>query len=217
MADYFNSMIKKELLKSMGLYFVTDSRLTKKTVIDDVRSAVSIGVKIVQYREKDKCTKEMVEEARKIKEICSDRAIFLVNDRIDIALAADADGVHLGQDDMQYEIARKLIGEDKIIGLTVHNVQEAAEAEKLGADYVGISPIFATNTKSDAGKPAGIELIERVKNKISIPFTTIGGINLGNIDQVVNAGAKSAVAISAIVAKDDVKTEVKKFIQKLGR
>jgi thiamine-phosphate pyrophosphorylase len=206
--------MKKDKLKDIDLYFITDSKLTKKTILDDVKSAISGGVKIVQYREKEKPTKEMVEEALKIKKLCADDVIFLVNDRIDVALAVDADGVHLGQDDMPYETARKLLG-DKIIGLTIHNVEEAVDAEKIGADYLGVSPIFATTTKLDAGKPAGIKLIEDVKNAVNIPFTAIGGINLENIGQVAGAGAKSAVAISAIVTKDDVEKEVKKFIEKL--
>ena len=142
--------MRKEKLEDIDLYFITDSKLTKKTVLDDVKAAIAGGVKIVQYREKEKPTKEMVEEAQKIKELCGDDVIFLVNDRIDIALAVDADGVHLGNDDMPYETARKLLGEDKIIGLTIHNVEEAVEAERLGADYVGVSPIFATTTKPDA-------------------------------------------------------------------
>ena len=209
--------MKKEILKEINLYFITDSKLTKKTVLDDVEAAVKGGVKIVQYREKEKSTKDMVEEALKIKQLCGDNVILLINDRIDIALAVDADGVHIGQDDMQYDIARRLLGDDKIIGLTVHNVEEALAAERIGADYLGVSPIFATTTKLDAGKPAGIELIEKVKNAVKIPFTTIGGINYGNIDQVAGAGAKSAVAISAIITKDDVEKEVKKFISKLKK
>jgi thiamine-phosphate pyrophosphorylase len=204
--------MKKDKLRNIDLYFITDSKLTKKTVLDDVKSAIAGGVKIVQYREKEKSTKQMVEEALKIKELCDDDVIFLVNDRIDVALAADADGVHIGQDDMPYDLARKLLGNDKIIGLTIHDVDEAVNAESIGADYVGVSPIFATTTKLDAGKPAGIKLIEDVKNAIKIPFTAIGGVNLENIDQVVGAGAKSAVAISAIITKDDVEKEVKNFI-----
>src|SRR3989338_1007877 len=123
------------LFRSINLYLVTDNTLTRKTIVEDVKDAVRAGVTIVQYREKDKSTKEMVEEALLIKKICEGKAIFLVNDRIDVALAADADGVHLGQDDMPYQAARKILG-GKIIGLTAHNVLEAVSTEKLGADYV---------------------------------------------------------------------------------
>lgn len=204
-------MLKKNLNK-IGLYFITDSRLTKKSVLDDVKAAVRAGVKIIQYREKEKSTKDMVEEAKKIKDICEkNKVIFLINDRVDICLAVNADGVHLGTDDMPYSAARKLL-KDKIIGLTVHNIEEASEAEKIGADYVGVSPIFETKTKLDAGPAAGLQLIKDVKGKIRIPFVAIGGINLENLKSVLEAGAKSVVAISAIVAKDDVEGECKKFI-----
>ena len=109
---------------------MTDSGLSKKGTLSDVKEAVEAGCKIVQYREKNKSTKEMICEASEIKRICSDRAIFLVNDRIDVALAVDADGVHIGQDDMPIETARKLLGADKIIGLTVHNIDEAIRGRK---------------------------------------------------------------------------------------
>src|SRR3989338_76566 len=204
-------MLKKNLNK-IGLYFITDSRLTKKSVLDDVKAAIKAGVKIIQYREKEKNTKEMIEEARKIKEICGkSNVIFLINDRVDVCLAVNADGVHLGTDDMPYSTARKLLG-DKIIGLTVHNIKEASEAEKAGADYVGVSPIFETKTKLDAGPAAGLQLIKDVKTRVKIPFVAIGGIDLENLKSVLEAGANSIVAISAIVAKDDVEEECKKFI-----
>jgi len=130
---------------------------------------------------------------------------------VDICLAVDADGVHLGQDDMPYETARKLLG-NKIIGLTVHNVKEAVEAEKKGADYIGVSPIFETTTKKDAGRAAGVRLIEGVKKKVKQPIVAIGGINKGNVAEAIKAGADSAAAISAIVTKEDVKKEVLDFI-----
>ena len=155
-------MLKKNLNK-INLYLITDSKLTRKSVIDDAKAAVKAGVKIIQYREKEKSTKEMIEEAKKIKYICDENnVIFLINDGVDVALAVDADGVHLGTDDMPYNTARKLLKE-KIIGLTVHNVEEASEAEKIGADYVGVSPIFETKTKLDAGPAAGLQLIKDVK------------------------------------------------------
>ncbi|HZX44852.1 MAG TPA: thiamine phosphate synthase [Candidatus Nanoarchaeia archaeon] len=203
----------KPSLRDINLYLVTDNTLTRKTIVEDVKDAVRAGVTIVQYREKDKSTKEMVEEALLIKKICEGKAIFLVNDRIDVALAADADGVHLGQDDMPYQAARKILG-GKIIGLTAHNVLEAVSAEKLGADYVGVSPIFETATKKDAGIASGLRLIKEVKAATRIPIVAIGGINLDNIDSVINSGADSAAVISAITTKEDVYGECKKFIER---
>ena len=119
---------KKSLLKEIDFYLVTDSGLSRKGTLSDVKESVEAGCKIIQYREKNKSTKEMIDEAAEIKKICSGRAIFLVNDRVDVALAVDADGVHIGQYDMPIETPRKILGADKIIGLTVHNVDEAVES-----------------------------------------------------------------------------------------
>ncbi|MDD5601298.1 MAG: thiamine phosphate synthase [Actinomycetota bacterium] len=202
----------REELKNIDLYFITDSKLTKKTVIEDVKAALKAGVKIIQYREKEKNTAEMIKEAQKIAKLCKENnALFIINDRVDVALTVDADGVHLGDDDMPCHIARKILGNNKIIGLTVHNIKEAIEAERAGADYIGLSPIFETLTKSDAGMPAGLEFIKEVKEKIKIPFVAIGGINETNIEEVIRAGAKSTAIISAIVTKPDVEKECKKF------
>jgi len=203
---------KHSLLKEIDFYLVTDSGLSKKGTLSDVKEAVESGCRIVQYREKNKSTKEMIYEASEIKKICSDNAIFLVNDRIDVALAVDADGVHIGQDDMPIETARKLLGPDKIIGLSVHNSDEAIRAEKNGVDYVGVGPVFDTSTKKDAGKGIGPARIREVKNAIKIPVVAIGGINKENCNIVVESGADSLVAISAIVCSDDVKKETKIFI-----
>jgi thiamine-phosphate pyrophosphorylase len=212
-----NSSNRTSLLKEINFYLVTDSGLSKKGTLSDVKEAVEAGCRIVQYREKNKNTKEMVYEAFEIKRICGDRAIFLVNDRIDVALAVDADGVHIGQEDMPIETARKLLGKDKIIGLTVHNINEAIEAEKKGADYVGFSPIFDTLTKKDAGEGIGPERIREVKNAIKIPIVAIGGINKENCESVIRHGADSLVAISAVVCSDDVKRETKSFVEIIRR
>jgi thiamine-phosphate pyrophosphorylase len=208
---------KISLLKEIDFYLVTDSGLSKKGTLSDVRETVESGCRIVQYREKDKSTKEMVEEASEIKKICGDKAIFLVNDRIDVALAVDADGVHIGQDDMPIELAKKLLGANKIIGLSVSDTNEAIEAEKSGADYVGLGPIFNTATKKDAGKGIGPLKIREVKDAIKIPVVAIGGINKENCENVIQNGADSLVAISAVVCSDDVKRETKYFIDIIRR
>lgn len=200
-----------------GYYFITDSKLSKAGNISDVKNAVAAGVKIVQYRNKCGSTKEMCDEAAKLKKICRKKnVIFVINDRIDIALAVSSDGVHLGRDDMPYSVARKILGKNKIIGVTVHNVKEATAAEKSGADYLGASPVFSTDTKKDAGRAAGVSLIKKIKSRISgtIPVVAIGGINLSNAKGVVGSGADGLCAISAVVSKNDVKKEIKKF-QKL--
>jgi thiamine-phosphate pyrophosphorylase len=201
----------RHFLRHMEFYLVTDSGLSRRGTYHDVERALEAGCTLIQYREKKKNTREMVEEARRLGELCAGRAIFLVNDRIDVALAADADGVHIGQEDMPFGIARRLLGPERIIGLTVHNVSEAVEAERLGADYVGLSPIFETSTKTDAGLACGVGMISEVRRQISIPIVVIGGISKINVSDTIRAGANAAVAISAVVCAQDVTSEVWEF------
>ena len=193
-----------------GYYFITDCKLSRAGNESDVLQAVSCGVEVVQYRNKNAETRQMYEEAVRLREICRD-SLFLINDRVDIALAAEADGVHLGQSDMPCLAARKLLGHEKIIGVTVHNLAEALQAESIGADYLGVSPIFQTATKPDAGKPAGISLIEEIRAQVDIPLIAIGGINHSNASEVVRAGADGLCAISCVVAKENVRDEILKF------
>ncbi len=195
-----------------GYYFITDSKLSRAGNLSDVLQAVSCGVEVVQYRNKNRETRQMYEEAMRLREICRDSgSIFLINDRVDIALATDADGVHLGQSDMPCPAARKLLGPERIIGVTVHSLAEALQAESMGADYLGVSPIFQTATKPDAGKPAGITLIEEIRAQVEIPLIAIGGINHSNAGEVVRAGADGLCAISCVVAKENVRDEILKF------
>lgn len=195
-----------------GYYFITDTKLSRAGNERDVHSAVSCGVEVVQYRNKNAGTRQMYEEAVRLRQICQESSsIFLINDRVDIALATEADGVHLGQSDMPCLAARKLLGPEKIIGVTVHNLAEALQAESIGADYLGVSPIFQTATKPDAGKPAGIRLIEEIRAQVDIPLIAIGGINHCNAGDVVRAGADGLCAISCVVAKENVKEEILKF------
>ncbi len=203
-------------LTDFGLYFITDGRLTKKSVIDDVKSAIKGGVKIIQYREKGASTKQMIEEAMIIKGLCKkSNVLFLINDRVDVALAVDAGGVHLGSSDMPYETARKLLGKTKVIGLSAETEEIALRNEKIGADYTGIGPIFSTDTKKDAKPPIGLEPISELKKKLTIPFVAIGGISEANLDEVLNAGASNVAMISAIVAKDDVEHSARGIIEKI--
>ncbi len=208
---------KASLLEIIDFYLVTDSGLSRKGTLSDVENAVAAGCRIVQYREKDRSTRDMVLEALEIKALCGNEAIFLVNDRVDVALAVDADGVHIGQDDMPIDVARRLLGPDRIIGLTVHNMEEALEAERKGADYVGLSPIFDTSTKKDAGHGIGPQSIRDVKAAINIPVVAIGGINRQNSESVIMGGADSLVAISAVVCSDDVRKETTEFIELIRR
>jgi thiamine-phosphate pyrophosphorylase len=193
-------------------YLVTDSKLSKKGTLSDVENALKAGCKIIQYREKNKSTKDMIKEAKKIKKKCGGKAIFLVNDRVDVALAVNYDGINIGQDDIPFEIARRILGNEKIIGLTVHNLEEAVKAEKIGADYIGLSPIFETDTKKDAGTACGIEILKKVRKRVDLPIVAIGGINKENVKKVIKTGADSVVAISAVLCSNDVYKEVSDFI-----
>jgi thiamine-phosphate pyrophosphorylase len=175
-----------------------------------VKAALAAGVLAVQYRNKEASTLAMCEEADSLARLCSS-ALFLVNDRLDVALAVCADGVHIGQDDMPYARARKLLGTKRIIGVTVHNAGEALDAEAAGADYVGVSPIFFTGTKPDAGVPVGIEMLALVKSKIRIPVVAIGGITPGNAPLVVSSGADALCAISSVVGAEDPAAVMIKF------
>ncbi len=193
-----------------GYYFITDSGLSRAGNIADVKQAIRAGVSVVQYRNKDVSTGDFYKEALVLRRLC-EKTVFLINDRVDIALAVNADGVHLGQDDLPYDAARKLLGKDKIIGLTVHSLQEALAARDMGADYIGVSPIFATTTKADAGKPSGLECLTKIRREVKLPIVAIGGLNLSNASTVINAGADAICAISAVVTKADICAEIEKF------
>ncbi len=149
-------------------------------------------------------------EARKLRELCR-HLRFLVNDRVDLALEVGADGVHLGQEDLPCPEARKMLGPEKIIGVTVSTVAEALTAQAEGADYLGVSPIFSTATKADAGVPTGVALLAEIRRQVSLPLVAIGGITLANAPAVIAAGADAVCAISAVVTKADARAEIEKF------
>jgi thiamine-phosphate pyrophosphorylase len=198
-----------------GYYFITDGNLSRAGNEADLRAAVAARVAAVQYRQKTGETRALFEEASRLRKLC--RGVpFLVNDRLDVALAVDADGVHIGQDDMPFIEARRLLGPKKIIGLTVHTLEEALEGVTLGADYLGVSPIFETGTKADAGPPAGLALIREIRAKVKLPLVAIGGITLENAPDVIAAGADSVCAISAVVSADDARAEIEKFGRLFG-
>lgn len=199
-----------------GYYFITDSSFSVAGIMSDAEMAVAAGVKIIQYRNKTAETRTLYHEAMLMKKICAGNSRFIINDRIDIALAVDADGVHIGQEDMPYHEARRLLGKDKIIGVTVHNTDEAVQAEQRGAAYLGVSPVFATATKPDAGKPCGIGTLEAIRHACRIPIVAIGGINPSNVGKVMAAGADMVSAISAVVTKQDVLGEIRKFQKEFG-
>lgn len=192
-----------------GFYFITDDDLSLNGSFSDVKAAMQAKVEVIQYRCKVQSMKFMYQQAKKLKQL-SQGALFIVNDRIDLALAVAADGVHLGQDDMPCDLARKILGPDRVIGISVHNPEQASIAQEQGASYIGIGAVFATNTKAEA-IPLGIKLVEQVKKQVSIPVVAIGGLNLENVKQVIEAGIDAVCAISAVVTKQDVAQEILKF------
>ncbi len=187
-----------------SLYLVTDGVLARgRSLVDLVGAAIDGGATMVQYREKDATTRAMVEEARLLCELCHSRSVpFIVNDRLDVALAVDADGVHVGQDDLPAALARRLMGRGKILGVSVASVEEARLAAADGADYVGASPIFATPTKTDAPPPIGIEGLRALVGAGRLPVVAIGGINATNAAALIEAGAAGLAVVSAIISAE---------------
>lgn len=194
-----------------SLYLITDRSFLKgrslKTLVEE---SILGGATIVQVREKDVSTREFYRVAMEVKEVASYYKIpLIINDRIDIAHAIDADGVHLGQDDMPLSIARKILGKEKIIGISASNLEEALEAQNNGADYLGIGAIFYTGTKKDIETPIGIKQLKNIYQNIKIPAVAIGGINETNFKDVLSTGIDGISVISAILGKDDVRAAAK--------
>lgn len=188
-----------------GLYLVTDRQLAGSQPLEElVRAAVRGGVTAVQLREKECSTREFVEHARRLKVILAPTGIpLIINDRVDVALAARADGVHLGQSDMDYHDARALLGPDAIVGLSVETTTQADAAESLDADYLGVSPIFPTPTKIDTAAAWGIEGLAVLRKASHHVLVAIGGINAANAAEVMRTGADGIAVVSAICGAGD--------------
>lgn len=193
------------------LYALTDSRLALgRSVEEQARALLSAGVKIVQYREKHAHAGRMLEECRILRRLTLEAgAAFTVNDHIDIAMLVDADGVHVGQEDLPVPEVRRLLGPDKIIGLSTHSPAQAKAAVLAGADYIGVGPIFATQTKEDVCAPVGFSYLEWVAANISLPFVAIGGIKEHNIGEVAARGARCCALVSELVGAPDIAAKVR--------
>lgn len=200
-------------MKDFHLYVILDKKSLKarRSFFEVARSAIEGGADCIQLRDKELSTLELIKEGKKLRDLTRrSGTIFIVNDRADIALAVDADGVHLGQEDLPIAIARQILGTTKIIGRSTHSLPQAIEAEQQGADYIGVGPIFATPTKPTY--PAvGLDLIRQVSEHIRIPFVAIGGIDAGNIESVLEAGAKRVAVVRAVVGADDVQGAAKRM------
>ena len=188
-----------------GLYLVTDRKLCGDRQLEDVvHQALKGGVAYVQLREKDVSTRFFIEEAQKIKILTVQfRVPLIINDRLDVALAAGADGVHIGREDMPYETARKLMGPRAIIGLSAENWDDVVKAQDLDVNYLGVSPVFETPTKTDTKGNWGLDGLARIKAYSNHPLVAIGGLNASNAEDAVKAGADCIAVVSAICAAPD--------------
>ncbi|MCI0496719.1 MAG: thiamine phosphate synthase [Thermoplasmata archaeon] len=198
-----------------GFYFITDDRRTVNGALRDVADAIAGGAAMVQYRRKSGDSRVLLEEAIAIGEICAEKGVpFIVNDRLDIAMAAGADGVHIGPTDLPLGAVRRVY--DGTVGVTVSSVRDGVEACGLGASYLGVSPIFPTTTKPDAGGAVGPDLIRRLKDRVDVPLFAIGGITIDRVRAVMAAGADGVCAISATVG-EDVEGRVRAFVEAVSR
>mgnify|MGYP003296344924 CR=1 FL=1 len=208
--------MNKEQLK---LYLVTDRGIAgKRDIADIVLEAVQGGVTMVQLREKNISTREFVELAVKLKKILAPYDVpLIINDRVDVAVASGADGVHIGQSDMPYDLARKLLGPEKTIGLSVESLQDVRAANGMDVDYIGVSPVFATPTKTDTAEPFGLKgLADAVRESVH-PAVGIGGINLSNAADVIRCGADGIAVVSAILCADNAEKAASDLICSMGR
>lgn len=197
-----------------SLYLVTDEHLARgRSTETIVTAAVAGGVTCVQLREKNIGTRAFIAKAKELKSLLQPLGVpLIVNDRVDVALAAAANGIHLGQSDMTIEDARRIAGDDIIIGISAESLQDAIDAQAQGADYIGISPVFNTDTKKDIATPLGLEGISSIRQQTSIPLVAIGGINKGNIKSVIKAGADGIAVVSAIVSADSPEISARELL-----
>lgn len=206
--------------KNIGweLYAITDRRLSKgRPLAETMRAAILGGAGIVQLRDKEATSARLYREALSLRWLTKGLGVSLiVNDRLDIVLAVDADGIHLGQDDLPVSVARRLLGKDKIIGASVHTFEQAKEAVEAGADYLGVGSIYPTKTK-DVEKVVGVSLIQEIKKAFDVPVIAIGGINPQNVEEVIRAGADGVAAISGLLGAENIEQRAKEIVERIER
>jgi thiamine-phosphate pyrophosphorylase len=204
-----------------SLYLVTDRELmSSKTIEESVSEAINGGCTIVQLREKSTSSRDFFETAKRVHEITKKSGVpLIINDRVDIALAINAEGVHIGQSDLPYEIVRKIVGEIMIIGVSASNLYEAKAAVNSGADYLGVGAMFATGTKTDA-KIISLDELRAIRAAVSLPIVVIGGINQATVPLFKGIGINGIAVVSAIVSENDVAAaakEIKSLFEKYCR
>ncbi len=200
-----------------GLYLVLDTgALGERNESEVVRQAIQGGASVIQLRDKMRPKAELVPLAQELKMVCAESGVlFIVNDYLDIALASDADGLHIGQEDLPLQIARGLLPADKIIGISTATVEEALRAQEQGADYIAVGSIYNSPSKSQT-RPAGLDTLRQVKNEASVPVVAIGGINDDNVTEVKEAGADAVAVISAALGVDNVSEACQRLTARIG-
>jgi thiamine-phosphate pyrophosphorylase len=210
----------EDMMKQIGkLHILTDTVLQSRfSHMEITRLAIAGGADTIQYRQKSGSTRQMIEIARNMKRLCSEAGVmFIVNDRLDVAIAAEADGVHLGQDDFPIPMARELLGEGRIIGGSAATLDEARKCLSEGADYVGFGPVYPTSSKDDAGPVSGIDILKQVVEIIPLPIIAIGGVGAENTAIVIRAGAHGIAVISAVCCQDDPEEATRSLYQALNK
>ena len=206
--------LTKEMLK---LYLVTDRAwLNGRRLEDDLEKTILGGVTIIQLREKNLSNDEFIELAKRVKKLCQKYQIpFIINDNLEVALAIDSDGIHIGQDDLPTNFVRQQIGPNKILGVSVHNLNEAHEAKLNGADYLGVGAIFTTNTKNDA-TDVSLNELQNICQEIPLPVVAIGGINHDNLDLLKDINIDGIAVVSAIMKADNIIEASQQLIRKFN-
>ncbi|WP_253287856.1 thiamine phosphate synthase [Anaerostipes sp. MSJ-23] len=204
--------------EQMTVYAVTDRAWTgEKSLMEQVKEALEGGITFLQLREKKLSKEAFLQEAKEMKQLAEKYKVpFVINDNIEIAQKSGADGVHVGQDDMPVEEVRKILGEDKIIGVSAHNVEEALKAQKGGADYLGVGAVCQTATKSDASV-VSMEEMKKICESVSIPVVAIGGIHKDNLSMLENTGVDGIAVVSAIFAAKDIKEAARELFAKVSK
>lgn len=200
-----------------GLYFILDPSVSPDRLLGEVLTqSARAGVRIVQYRNKTASMKEAYAEALPLRKLAAELGtLFIVNDRCDLAMAVDADGVHLGQGDLPLDLARKVMGPDKLIGISTHNPDQVRAASAGQPDYLGFGPIFKPGSKQDYDPVVGIEGLRAIRALTSLPVFAIGGITVENVGEVMTAGANGVAVISAILKAPDIKQAVSEFLAQM--
>ncbi|WP_246516579.1 thiamine phosphate synthase [Salicibibacter cibarius] len=198
---------------SSGLYVISAENLhPHRSLLSVMEAALKGGATAIQLRDKGSDKKGLIEKGRALQQLaCRYRVPFIMNDHLDVALAIDADGVHVGQGDFPLMEARKVLGKDKIIGISTHTKEEAIEAEQQGADYIGVGPVFATSSKDDTEKEIGVGGLKGIIGHVSIPTVAIGGVKLSNAEKVAATGVSGLAVISEVVTSDHIEDTCRRF------